>query len=291
MTAMALPGILFFLVFCYLPMIGVVVAFKDFNVKDGILFSPWSGVKNFEFFLKSQDMIRLVVNTLYLNFIFIITSTVIQITFAVIMNEMKNRMFVKITNSIMFLPYFISWVIAGYFVYALLNMDYGLVNTLLISIGLKPIEWYNRPEFWPAILILANIWKATGYGCVIYTAGIVGISGEYYEAATVDGATKWQQVFKITLPMLKPLIIMLTLLALGKIFYSDFGMFYNLTRSTGTLYSTTDVMDTYVFRALRVTGDFGMSAAAGLFQSVVGFVLVLASNQLVKKIDSENALF
>ena len=291
LTAMALPGILFVFVFCYLPMIGIIVAFKDFNVKDGILFSPWSGFKNFEFFLKSQDIARLIVNTLGLNFIFIVSSTVIQITFAVIMNEMKNRLFVKITNSLMFLPYFISWVIAGYFVYALLNMDYGLINNLLVSVGLQPVEWFNRPEYWPAILTLANIWKITGYGCIIYTAGIVGINEEYYEAASVDGATRWQQVFKITLPMIRPLIIILTLLALGKIFYSDFGMFYNLTRNAGTLYSTTDVMDTYVFRALRVTGDFGMSAAAGLFQSIVGFVLVFASNRLVKRIDSESALF
>ena len=291
MSAMALPGIIFFFIFSYLPMIGVIVAFKDFNVRDGILFSPWSGFKNFEFFLKSQDIFRLVNNTLLLNFIFIITATAIQIAFAVMMNELKSRLFVKFTNSIMFLPYFISWVIAGYFVYALLNMDYGLINSGLAAPGLKPVEWYNRPEYWPVILTLANLWKVTGYGCVIYTASIVGINEEYYEAATVDGANRWQQVIKITLPMLKPLIIILTLLALGKIFYSDFGMFYNLTRNAGTLYSTTDVMDTYVFRALRVTGDFGMSAAAGLFQSIIGFVLVWASNQLVRKIDNENALF
>ncbi len=291
MSAMALPGILFFLVFSYLPMIGVIVAFKDFNVRDGIFYSPWSGFRNFEFFLKSQDMFRLVKNTLLLNFIFIITSTVIQIAFAMMMNELKSRLFVKFTNSVMFLPYFISWVIAGYFVYALLNMDYGLLNSWLAGFGLEPVEWYNKPEYWPFILTLANLWKVTGYGCVIYTASITGISEEYYEAATVDGANRWQQAFRITLPMIKPLIIILTLLSLGKIFYSDFGMFYNLTRNAGTLYSTTDVMDTYVYRALRVTGDFGMSAAAGLFQSIIGFVLVLASNQLVRKIDNENALF
>lgn len=291
LTVMALPGILFFLVFSYLPMLGIIVAFKNFNFRDGLFFSPWIGLKNFEFFFTSMYAFRITFNTLFLNILFIITGTLMQVAFAVMLNEVKNKLFVKISNSIMFFPYFISWVIAGYFVYALLNMDNGLINSVLVSIGMQPVEWFNKPEYWPVILILANAWKITGYGCVIYLAGITGINIEYYEAAIVDGAGRFKQAIKITIPLLKPLIIMLTLLALGRIFYSDFGMFYNLTRNAGALFKTTDVMDTFVFRTLRVLGDFGMSSAAGLFQSIVGFILVIVSNLVVRKINSENALF
>ena len=191
----------------------------------------------------------------------------------------------------MFLPYFISWVIVGYFTYALLNVDYGVVNRFLLSVGVQPIDWYNRPELWPAILILCNIWKAAGYGSVIYTAGIMGINSEYYEAAIVDGASKWQQITRITIPLLRPMIIILTLLAIGRIFYADFGLFYNVTQNSGSLFKTTDVMDTFVYRSIKVTGDFGMASAAGFIQSIVGFVLVLISNQVVRKVDEEYRLF
>ncbi len=291
LTIMSVPAIVFFLLFCYLPMFGVILAFKQYNFRDGIFFSPWAGFKNFEFFFASSDASRITFNTLFLNFIFIITGVSVQITFAVILHELKKKWFVKVSNTLMFLPFFVSWVVVGYFTYALLNMEYGLVNSFLGSIGIQPVEWYNKSEYWPAILAVMNIWKTAGYGCILYYAAIVGINTEYYEAAVIDGADKWKQITKITLPMIRPLVIILVLLALGKIFYSDFGMFYNLTRNSGLLYRTTDVMDTYVYRTLRVTGDIGMSSAAGLFQSTVGFLLVLVSNGIVKKIDKDSSLF
>lgn len=291
MTVMSIPGILFFLVFSYLPMAGLIVAFKNYNFRDGIIFSPWNGLKNFEFFFSSNIASRITFNTLYLNALFIITATIFQVGLAIILNELKNRGIAKVTNSIMFLPYFISWVIVGYFTYALLNVDYGVINRLIQSVGLQPIDWFNKPELWPAILIFCNIWKYAGYGSVIYTAGIMGINSEYYEAAIVDGASKWQQITKITIPLLKPMIIILTLLAIGRIFYADFGMFYNVTQNSGSLFKTTDVMDTFVYRSIRVTGDFGMASAAGFIQSIVGFVLVLVANQVVRKVDEEYSLF
>jgi ABC-type polysaccharide transport system, permease component len=291
MTVMALPGILFFLIFSYLPMVGIIIAFKNYNFKDGILFSPWIGLKNFEFFFASNSASRITFNTLFLNALFIITGTVFQVGLAIILNELKNRRIAKVSNTVMFLPYFISWVIVGYFTYALLNYDYGLINKTLESFGLQGIDWYNTPAVWPAILVICNIWKSCGYGSIIYTAGIMGINSEYYEAAIVDGAKKRQQITKITIPLLKPMIIILTLLSVGRIFYADFGMFYNVTQNSGLLYSTTDVMDTYVYRAIRVTGDFGMASAAGFIQSIVGFLLVLLSNYAVKKIDDDYKLF
>jgi putative aldouronate transport system permease protein len=210
---------------------------------------------------------------------------------AIVLNELRNRKIAKITNTLMFLPYFISWVIVGYFTYALLNFDYGLVNKTLESLGFQSVDWYNTPSAWPAILVLCNIWKSCGYGSIVYTAGIMGINSEYYEAAIVDGGNKWQQITKITIPLLRPMIIILTLLSIGRIFYADFGMFYNVTQNSGMLYSTTDVMDTYVYRSLKVTGDFGMASAAGFIQSIVGFILVLFSNMVVKKIDDDYKLF
>lgn len=291
MTVMLLPGIAYFLIFCYLPMIGIIVAFKNYNFKDGILFSPWNGLENFKFFFTSNYASRIIFNTVFLNSLFIIISTVFQVGFAVILNELKSRIFAKVSNTIMFMPYFISWVIVGYFTYSLLNVDYGLVNKFLPSIGMQPVDWYNTPQVWPIILVLCYLWKWCGYGSVIYTAGIMGINSEYYEAAIVDGANKRQQIFKITIPLLRPMIIILTLLAIGRIFYADFGMFYNITQNSGTLYSTTDVMDTFVYRAIRVTGDFGMASAAGFIQSVVGFLLVLGSNFVVRKLDEESRLF
>ncbi|MBO9610491.1 MAG: sugar ABC transporter permease [Paenibacillaceae bacterium] len=291
LTVMVVPGIVFFLLFSYLPLIGLVLAFKEYNFRDGMLFSPWVGFKNFAFFFTSNNAYRITFNTLALNAIFIVTSLVVQLTLAIVLTELKKKWFVKVSNTIMFLPYFVSWVVVGYFAYALFNMDYGMLNSVLTRIGMQPVEWYSEPRYWPTILALTNIWKTAGYGCVLYYAAIIGINADYYEAAAIDGAGKWKQMTHITLPLIRPLIIILLLLALGKIFYSDFGLFYNLTRNSGLLYSTTDVMDTYVYRTLRVTGDVGMASAAGLFQSAVGFMLVFLSNALVRKFNKDYSLF
>ncbi len=288
---MALPGIAIVFVFNYLPMFGVILAFKDYKIADGILGSKWVGFDNFKYLFSTRDAWNITYNTLFLNSLFILTGTVGGILIALLVNEVNNKWLVKFYQSAMFLPYFISWVIVSYFVYSLLSYDMGMINSILSSFGMEPVQWYNEPQLWPAILTIVNLWKGVGYGSVIYLAGIMGIDGELYEAATIDGASKFQQVTRITLPLLSPLIITLTLMSIGRIFFADFGLFYNVTLDNGGLYSTTNVIDTYVFRALKFSGDVGMASAAGFYQAFVGFLLVLASNLFVRKINPERALF
>ncbi len=288
---MALPGIAVVFVFNYLPMFGLILAFKDYKPRDGILGSKWVGFENFKYLFSTSDAWHITYNTLFLNALFIITGTVGGIFIALLINEVGKKWLIKFYQSAMFLPYFISWVIVSYFVYSLLSYEMGMVNHHLVNFGIQPVQWYQEPKLWPAILTIVNLWKGVGYGSVIYLAGIMGIDGELYEAATIDGASKLQQVRKITLPLLSPLIITLTLMSIGRIFFADFGLFYNVTLDNGALYSTTNVIDTYVFRALKYSGDVGMASAAGFYQAFVGFLLVLASNLFVKKINPERALF
>lgn len=288
---MAFPGIAIVFVFNYLPMFGLILAFKDYKIADGILGSKWAGIDNFKYLFSTRDAWNITYNTLFLNSLFIVTGTAGGILVALLVNEVRNKWLVKFYQSAMFLPYFISWVIVSYFVYSLLSYDMGMINSILSSFGIERVQWYNEPQLWPAILTIVNLWKGVGYGSVIYLAGIMGIDGELYEAATIDGASKLQQVMKITLPLLSPLIITLTLMSIGRIFFADFGLFYNVTLDNGGLYSTTNVIDTYVFRALKFSGDVGMASAAGFYQAFVGFLLVLASNLFVKKINPERALF
>ena len=288
---MALPGCAIVFVFSYLPMFGVILAFKDYKVSDGILGSRWVGLDNFKYLFSTRDAWNITYNTLFLNTLFIVTGTVGGILIALLINEVRSRWLIKFYQSAMFLPYFISWVIVSYFVYSLLSYDMGIINAMLNSLGMDPVQWYNEPRLWPALLTVVNLWKGVGYGSVIYLAGIMGIDGELFEAATIDGASKFQQIARITLPLLMPLIITLTLMAIGRVFFADFGLFFNVTRDTGALYSTTNVIDTYVFRALRKSGDIGMASAAGFYQAFVGLFLVLASNLFVKKINPDRALF
>lgn len=288
---MALPGCAVVFVFSYLPMFGLILAFKEYRVADGILGSKWIGVENFKYLFSTRDAWNITYNTLFLNSLFIITGTVGGIFIALLVNEVKNKWLIKFYQSAMFLPYFISWVIVSYFVYSLLSYDMGILNSALKSWGIAPVQWYNEPKLWPSILTVVNLWKGVGYGSVIYLAGIMGIDDELFEAATIDGATKIQQITRITIPLLAPLIITLTLMSIGRIFFADFGLFYNVTLDNGGLYSTTNVIDTYVFRALKFSGDVGMASAAGFYQAFVGFILVLASNLLVKKIAPDRALF
>ncbi|MFD2331720.1 ABC transporter permease [Cohnella sp. GCM10020058] len=288
---LAAPATIAVILFSYLPMFGVVLAFKRYNFTDGIFGSPWSGFDNFKYLFATRDAFNSTINTVYLNALFIVFSLLGSIAVALLMMEVRNKWLVKSYQSVLFFPYFISWVIVGYFAYALLNYDTGTVNRLLEAAGLDAVQWYTKPQYWPAILILVYVWKNVGYFSLIYLAGMLGIDKEYYEAATMDGATRLQQIRKITLPLLVPLVTIMVLMQVGRIFFADFGLFFNVTQNSGALYSTTDVIDTYVFRTFRVLGDAGMATAAGLYQAVCGLILVCISNWLVKKVNPENALF
>lgn len=289
---MMLPGLLYLLINNYLPMFGLVIAFKDVNYAKGILASDWIGLKNFEFLFRTSDAYIITRNTILYNGFFILLNTVFSIGIAILLNEIKNKFFSRFYQSVILVPYLISTVIVSYLVLAFLNTESGFMNKAILPLfGIREISWYSAPEYWPFILTLVNTWKNVGFLSVIYLAAIIGIDKENYEAATLDGASKLRQIRSITLPLISPVIIIMTLLAIGKIFYSDFGLFYQIPLDSGALYETTNVIDTYVFRGLIRLGDIGMSSAAGFYQSIVGFVLVLLSNIVVRKFNKENALF
>lgn len=279
------------ILFSYVPMFGLIIAFKDYRFNLGIFGSKWVGLKNFEFFLKSPSFLLITKNTLFLNFLFILFGTVAAVAVGVLLFEIKSRTKTKIFQTIIITPNFLSWVVAAYMLYAILNPTYGILNGILEKFGIESVDWYSKPDAWPAILTISSVWKTVGINSVIYYAGLMGIDTGLYEAAKIDGANKWQQIIHISVPNLLSLIIMLTILSIGNIFRADFGLFYQLTRNIGTLYPTTDVIDTYIFRTMRVVGDMGMSAAVGFLQSVVGFVVVIITNFTVKKIQPESALF
>lgn len=289
---LAIPGFALLFVNNYLPMFGIFLAFKNLNYTKGILGSDWVGFDNFKFMFASNDAWMIVKHTLLYNFTFLVVNTVLAVLLAVLLNDVRNRILSKFFQSSMLLPHFISMVIVGYVVYGFLNPDLGFVNkSILEPLGKDPIAWYASPEYWPYILTFVNTWKSVGYLAVVYLAAIVGIDQEYYEAARIDGASKWKQLTNITIPLITPVIVILTLLAIGRIFNADFGLFYQATMASGMLKSTTDVIDTYVYNALLVTGDTGLASAAGLLQSVVGFILVVSVNRVVKRFSSDNALF
>lgn len=290
---MALPAMILLFLFNYMPLFGLILAFKNFKVDKGIFGSEWMNpiYSNFEFLVSSSQAIRAIRNTILLNALFIIVGTILTVGFALLLNEIRSKRFKSVFQTLTFLPYFISWIVVGVFVYNLFNSEYGAINGLLYSIGIDKIDWYNTPAVWPIILVLINLWKGLGYGVVIYLAALAGIDTSYYEAAEIDGASRLQQLKYISLPMLKPTIIILTLLSLGKIMNADFGMFYATVGDASMLYPTTDVIDTFVYRALRVTGDIGMASATGFFQSIISFILVIGSNLVVRKIDQDSALF
>jgi putative aldouronate transport system permease protein len=274
-------------------MYGIVIAFKNYKAARGIMGSDWIGFKNFEFLFTTGKAVDVVRNTVFLNLLFIFTGMVASLLIAFLLYELYGSYLLKIYQSSLFFPSFISWVIVSYFVYAFLNTENGLVNKTLAEWGFtgEPTSWYQKAAAWPWILMFVNLWKGAGAGSVIYLAGMLSINPEYYESAAIDGGSKWQQRWYITLPLLRPLIMIQLLLALRGIFSADFGMFYFVTRNTPQLYSSVDVIDTYVYRALTQLGNVGMAAAAGLFQAMVGFVLVLTINLIVRRIDRDYALF
>jgi putative aldouronate transport system permease protein len=291
--SMTLPAAVCLFLFSYFPMMGLIIAFKEFKFDTGIFGSKWVEpiYYNFDFLFTSDAAFRAMRNTILLNFAFIIIGTICEVGLALMFCEISNRRFKKLAQSLTILPYFVSWIVVGVFAYNFLNYETGSVNSLLQSLGLEKVDWYSKAGIWPILLILFNRWKATGYGAVVYLATLTGIDETYYEAAEIDGATRWQQVKHISIPLLMPTVIILTLLSVGRIMNADFGMFYALVGDNAQIYSTTDVIDTFVYRNLRVLGDIGMSSATGLLQSILSFGLVIGSNMLARAYDRDAALF
>ncbi len=286
---MTLPALLFSLIFSYLPLAGITMAFQDFNPIKGIFGSEFIGLRNFEFFFRGRDWFTVTFNTVFLNLLFIGFGTLLSITLAIMLSELGKSLFVRGMQSIMILPNFISWPIVGLFSVAFLTADTGTLDGLMKWLGIS--DAYMESSIWPVILLFFSLWKGAGFGAIVYLAAIAGIDRGLYEAAKIDGASRLQCIFRITLPMLKSTIIMLFLLALGGIFSGTLDMVYSLVGDNSFLFPTTDTIDTYVFRALRTQGSFGMSQAVALYQSIIGFILVVLSNQLVKKFDKDSSIF
>jgi putative aldouronate transport system permease protein len=288
----ALPGVLYLLINNYLPMSGLFLAFKNYSFPKGIWGSPWYGLKNFRFLFISNDAWIITRNTICYNFVFIVLGTAVSVFFAIMLYELGETARAKTYQSVLLFPHLISWVVSAYLVYALLNPTTGFVNkTLLPMFGAEGIDWYTSSEYWPVILTITYLWKHAGYNAIVYMASISGIDKGIFEAAEIDGANKVQQIFRITLPMLKPTITIMVLMAIGRVFYSDFGLFYQIPMDSGQLYDVTQTIDTYVYRGLMQNANVSLSAAAGFYQSVCGFLLVLGANKLVRIFDSDNTLF
>jgi putative aldouronate transport system permease protein len=288
---MIAPAVIYFLLFSYVPMAGIVLAFKQYRYDLGILGSPWVGLDNFKFFFMTGDAFRVTRNTLLYNAAFILINNGLQIIVAIFMAEIGSKLFRKTAQTVMFLPYFLSWVVVGAVAYNLFNYEHGTVNTLLRALHIPELDIYTTTEYWKYILVFFSAWKAVGYGAVFYMASILSIDRETYEAAEIDGANVFQRIRYITLPSLRPTITILVLLAIGGIFRGDFGLFYQLVGNNGLLYETTDVIDTYVYRSLLVNNEIGMSSAIGFYQSILCFVTIMVTNFLVRKSDKDNALF
>ncbi len=288
---MVLPAAIVVILMCYIPMGGIVLAFKEFNYRDGIFGSPWVDFKNFEYFFKSGKAWTTTRNTVLYNIAFLCVNTFLQITCAVLLSELAGKTFKRITQSLMFLPYFISWVVVGAFIYNMLNYEFGAVNTFLRGLGLDPLDIYSNKGAWPFILIIVSAFKNLGYGTVMYLASIVSIEEQLFEAADVEGATMRQKIWYITLPSIRPTVAILFLMAIGTIMKGDFQMFWQVTGNNPMVLEVTDVIDTYVTRSLMDLQEFGMTSAAGLYQSSLSFVLVLIANYIVKKVEPDYALF
>ena len=288
LTLLGLPATIWFAVFAYLPLFGLLVAFKDYRLQPGMGFlgslfaSKWAGFKNFTFFLTSNTFAMLLRNTLLYNLVFIIINLVVPVTLAIVINQLFSKMASKCYQTLMFFPYFMSWVVVSYFVYAFLNPDRGLANTIITALGGEKIMWYSSPQYWPFILVFMSTWKSMGYNMVVYLASITGIDTTMYEAAILDGAT---------IPTIRPMIIMMFILNIGHIFYSDFGLFYQVTQELpNSLYNVASTFDTYIFMALQSQANIAQTAAAGLFQSVCCCITVLITNFIVSKIDPDSAI-
>lgn len=288
---MIMPTLLYYLVFSYLPMFGIILAFKKYDYALGILKSPFVGFENFKFFFKSGQAFVVTRNTFLYNVVFIFLGNIMQLAVAIFLTEIGSKKIRKAAQTCIFFPYFISWVVVGAFVYNIFSYDYGLLNGLLKSLSLEPINAYAEPKLWPAVIVVLDIWKGLGYGSVVYMATITGIDTSIYEAAEIDGANIMQRIWYITVPTLRSTMVTLILLALGRVFRGNMSMFYNLVGNNGLLFNYTDVIDTFTFRTLLFSNDIGMSSAVGFYQSVLCFVFIMLANKVVKKVDSDSALF
>ncbi len=293
--AMFIPGFILTFMFAYMPMFGMIIAFKQINLRDGILGSPWVGFDNFRMLLRNENAWTALRNTVLYNAVFISTGLVLAVTAALLLSMIRNKRASKVYQTIYIMPYFLSMVIVAYLVYAFLNMESGFINNSVLStiFGAEEINWYADAGAWPFILFIVNAWKTVGYNSIVYLAAMAGIDPGLYEAAEIDGASTWKQILHITLPSLRNIMIIMTILDIGRIFNSDFGLFYNVTMNSGALYPTTLVINTYVYNMMTAAGSAssGLSAAASMLQSVLGFIMVLSANAIVRKIDKDSALF
>jgi putative aldouronate transport system permease protein len=298
LTTMALPGAIWLLLLRYLPMFGIVLSFQDYKIYtkapsliNNILHSKWVGLENFKFLFATTESWVMIRNTLGYNALWIVLGIIFAVAFAIMISEMTTKFAAKVYQTLMFFPYFLSWVVVSYFVYAFLSPEKGLITNLQKNMDLDPTQWYSDPRPWPYILTFAYLWKNLGYSCILYLATITGIDSSQYEAARIDGASKWQQIRYVTLPHLRPMIIILFILSVGRIFNADFGLFYQVPMNYGPLYPATQVVDTYVYRALMSMNNIGMSSAAGLLQNVVGFICIMVANSIVRRVDPDSSLF
>ena len=288
---MLLPGITLVTLFSYIPMAGIVMAFKTYNFRLGIFDSPWYGFENFRFFFQSGDALRVTRNTFLYNIAFILLNTFLELLIAIILSELGGKLFKKITQGSMFLPYFISWVVVGSIANNLFNYENGLVNHILKSLGADAVNIYGEPKYWPWIIILFSAWKGVGYGMVVYLAAIMGVDQELNEAAEIDGANIFQRIRYITIPAILSTVVIMTLLSIGRVFRGDFSLFYQLAGNNSAVFDVTDVIDTYVFRSLTTGSNLGMSAAVGVYQSVLCFITIMLANAAVRKIEPDYTLF
>ena len=298
LLTMVAPAAIWLLLLRYLPMGGIILAFKNYKINprnpsfiSNLLSSKWVGFKNFEFLFKTNDAWIMFRNTLGYNVVFIILGVIIPVAFAIMMNEFTRKFVRKTYQTMMFFPYFLSWVVVSYFLNAFLDAQYGMIPAMQAAAGKEVTSWYTTPGPWPYLLVFANLWKNVGYSTVLYLAAITGIDANQYEAAAIDGASKWQQVLYVTIPHLRTMICILFIMNVGRIFASDFGLFYNVPMQNGALFSVTQTIDTYVYRAYIATGNPGQSSAAGLLQNVLGFICILSANAIVKKVDADSAMF
>lgn len=297
LTLLAVPTAIWYVLFSFLPMFGLIIAFKDYKIMPGksfisnVINSGWAGFKNFEFLIKSNDLFVILRNTIVYNLVFIVVGMIFAVALAIMISELHSKRKSKVYQTLMFFPYFMSWVVVSYFLDAFLNQDNGLINSMLRDAGSSPIQWYMSSNVWPFILVFMYLWKTTGYNMIIYLSSISGIDTTLYEAASIDGATKWQQVVNITLPCLKKVIIMMFILNVGKVFYSDFGLFFQLSQgASGSIFNTTATIDTYVYNAIKSATPIGMTSAVTFFQSVSCCITILIANAIVKKIDEESSI-
>ena len=287
---LTVPGLLFFIIFCYVPMGGLVIAFQNYSMRYGIFGSSFNGLDNFKFLFQTGDIWRVTGNTLYLNALFILFTTAMSVLLAILFSEVKNQKFKRITQSLSILPNFVSWTVIALFLDAFIEPSTGMIAKAAQRMG-HTLDFYSNASVWPALLVFLKVWQAAGYGAIVYIATIVGIDPQIYEAADIDGATRLQKIFRITLPILKPTIVLMSLFNIGRIFYGDFGMIYALVGDNGLLFSTTDVIDTYVYRMMRMLRNYGMSAATGMYQSVLGFVFIVVVNWIARRLEPDSALF